>query len=99
MSEAEVAALLRVAELDGEAAATLRRAVTEGQLFGAGLRDLVGRHALRGPELAAFVARDILELPAGETARLLGLDGRATRRHVAAARGAWDWRKTPTPLS
>jgi len=87
VSEAEVAALLRVAELDGEAAATLRRAVTEGRLFGAGLRDLVGRHALRGPELAAFVARDILELPAGETARLLGLDGRATRRHVAAARG------------
>lgn len=85
--EAEVAALLRVAELDGEAAATLRRAVAEGRLFGAGLRDLIGRHALRGPELAAFVARDILELPAGETARILGQDGRATRRHLAAARG------------
>lgn len=85
--EAEVAALLRVADLDGEAAATLRRAVAEGRLFGAGLRDLVGRHALRGPELAAFVARDILELPAGETARILGVDGRAAKRHLAAARG------------
>ncbi len=86
VSDAEVAALLRVADLDGEPAAALRRAITDGRLFGAGLRDLVGRHALRGPELAAFVVRDILETPAGEAARLLGMDARAARRHLVAAR-------------
>ena len=86
LPEGEVAALLRVAELDGEPAGTIRRAVAEGRLFGAGLRDLVGRHALRGPELAAFILRDVLELPAHDAARLLGMDARATRRHLGTAR-------------
>src|SRR6266545_5250012 len=58
LPEPEVAALLRVAELDGAPAGLIRAAVAEGRLFGAGLRDLVGRHALRGAELAAFVLHD-----------------------------------------
>lgn len=86
LPEAEVAALLRVAELDGAAGAAIRTAVATGRVFGAGLRDLVGRHALRGAELAAFVIRDILETPAGEAARLLGVDARTSRRHLEAAR-------------
>src|SRR3989442_9992153 len=64
---AEVAALLRIADLDGEAAAVVKDAVSSGRLFGAGLRDLVGRYALRGPELAAFVLRDVLERSLAET--------------------------------
>ena len=83
---AEVAALLRVAELDGEPARSIRAAITEGRLFGAGLRDLVGRHALRGADLAAFVLHDVLERTFAETARTLGSDARAARRRVAAAR-------------
>src|SRR3990172_4259426 len=55
---AEVAALLRVAELDGEPASVIRAAIAQGRLFGAGLRDLVGRHALRGADLGVFVLRD-----------------------------------------
>ncbi|TMF59954.1 MAG: hypothetical protein E6I20_14700, partial [Chloroflexi bacterium] len=61
LPDAEIVALLRVGELDGEAASAVRDAVARGRLFGAGLRDLVGRHALRGVDLAVFVLRDILE--------------------------------------
>lgn len=86
LPDAEVAALLRVAELDGPAAAAIREAVRTGQLFGAGLRELVGRYAMRGPELAAFVLRDILERSLAETSRLLGIDERAARKRVEAAR-------------
>jgi len=86
LPEAEVAALLRVAELDGEPAGAIRRAVADGKLFGAGLRDLVGRHALRGADLAAFVLHDILERPFADIARTLGADPRAIRRRVEAAR-------------
>ncbi len=57
-----------------------------GRIFGAGLRDLVGRHALRGPELALFVLRDVLERPLAEAARTCGVDARAARRHLASAR-------------
>ncbi|HET8569192.1 MAG TPA: hypothetical protein VFM93_09420 [Candidatus Limnocylindria bacterium] len=84
--EAEVAALLRIAELDGGPAAEIRRAVADGRLFGAGLRDLVGRHALRGTELGLFVLRDALERPLAESARLFGCDARAAKRHLASAR-------------
>src|SRR5712691_515080 len=44
LPSAEVAALLRIADLDGDVATTLRGAVASGRLFGAGLRDLVGRY-------------------------------------------------------
>ncbi len=47
LPEAEVAALLRVADVDGEPSRVFRAAIADGKLFGAGLRDLVGRHALR----------------------------------------------------
>ncbi|HEV2251335.1 MAG TPA: sigma factor-like helix-turn-helix DNA-binding protein [Candidatus Limnocylindria bacterium] len=83
---AEVAALLRVAELDGDPASQIRRAIADGKLFGAGLRDLVGRHALRGASLAAFILHDILERPFAEIARTLGADPRAVRRSVEHAR-------------
>ena len=86
LPEAEVAALLRVAELDGEPASVIRTAVADGKLFGAGLRDLVGRHALRGTDLAAFVLHDILERPFADIARTLGADPRAMRRRVEQAR-------------
>jgi hypothetical protein len=82
----EVTALLRVGELDGEIAGAIRDAVHSGRLFGAGLRDLVGRYALRGADLGAFVLRDVLERSIPETAATLGVDPRAVRRHVAAAR-------------
>src|SRR5438094_8914154 len=71
---AEVAALLRVGEIDGEAASVIRDAVASGRLFGAGLRDLVGRYALRGGDLGPFILRDVLERPLAETARALGVD-------------------------
>jgi sigma-70-like protein len=83
---AEVAALLRIADLDGEAASLLKDAVAGGLLFGAGLRDLVGRYALRGPDLAAFILRDVLERSLAETARTLGMDARTAKRHLATAR-------------
>jgi len=83
---AEVAALLRIADLDGEAASLLKDAVAGGRLFGAGLRDLVGRYALRGPDLAAFILRDVLERSLAETARTLGMDARTAKRHLATAR-------------
>jgi 2'-deoxynucleoside 5'-phosphate N-hydrolase len=83
---AEVAALLRVGEMDGEAANVIRDAVASGRLFGAGLRDLVGRYALRAGDLGAFILRDVLERPLAETARALGIDPRTARRHVSSAR-------------
>jgi hypothetical protein len=86
LPEAEVAALLRVAEVDGAPASAIRTAIADGKLFGAGLRDLVGRHALRGIDLAAFVLHDILERPFTDIARLLGADPRAIRRRVEQAR-------------
>src|SRR5207253_4532323 len=86
LSGAEVAALLRIADLDGEAAAALKDAVASGRLFGAGLRDLVGRYALRGPDLGAFILRDVLERSLAETARTLGIDARTAKRHLGTAR-------------
>lgn len=86
LPEAEVAALLRVAEVDGASAVTIRRAVANGTLFGAGLRDLVGRHALRGTDLAAFILHDILERPFAEIARTLGSEPRAARQGVERSR-------------
>jgi hypothetical protein len=82
----EVAALLRVGELDGQAAIAISAAVQRGRLFAAGLRDLVGRYALRGPDLGAFVLRDVLERSLSATADTLGVDPRTVRRHVATAR-------------
>jgi hypothetical protein len=86
LPDGEVGALLRVGELDGEAADLIRDAVATGRLFGAGLRDLVGRYALRGADLAVFVLRDVLERPLTEVARMLGSDPRAARRRLEAAR-------------
>ena len=86
LPEAEVIALLRVAEIDGEPAGEIRRAVAEGRLFGAGLRDLIGRHALRGAELSTFILHDVLERSFAEIARTLGSEPRAIRRHVEQAR-------------
>jgi hypothetical protein len=82
----EVTALLRIGELDGETASSIRDAVQSGRLFAAGLRDLVGRYALRGPDLGAFVLRDVLERSLSEAAATLGVDPRTVRRHVATAR-------------
>jgi hypothetical protein len=84
---AEVTALLRIGELDGQTAAAIRDAVQGGRLFAAGLRDLVGRYALRGSDLGAFVLRDVLERSAADAATTLGIDARTVRRHVAGARG------------
>lgn len=86
LPDAEVEALLRLAELEGYAAATIRAAIRDGGLFGAGFRDLVGRHSLRGRDLGAFILRDVLDRPQAETAQALGCDGRTVRRRVAAAR-------------
>ena len=86
LPEAELAALLRVAELDGDLAGAVLSAVRTGALFGAGLRDLVGRHALRGTDLALFVVRDVLERPLAEAARLAGLDARTVRRRLEGVR-------------
>jgi hypothetical protein len=96
---AEVAALLRVGELDGEVANAVRDAVQSGRLFGAGLRDLVGRYALRGAALGAFVLRDVLERSVSETAATLGVDPRTVRRHVAAARARVGLPEDTTPDS
>jgi len=85
LPDGEVAALLRIGQLDGEGAVAIRDAVATGRLFGAGLRDLVGRYALRGPELGVFVLREVLEKPLAETARMLGSDPRAAKRHLEAA--------------
>ncbi len=86
LPDGEVAALLRIGELDGEAAVQIRDAVAVGRLFGAGLRDLVGRYALRGADLGVFVLRDVLEKPLAETARMVGSDPRAAKRHLETAR-------------
>jgi hypothetical protein len=83
---AEVTALLRVGEVDGETASAIRDAVERGRLFAAGLRDLVGRYALRGADLGAFVLGDVLERSPTEAAGTLGVDPRTVRRHVATAR-------------
>jgi hypothetical protein len=82
----EVSALLRIGELDGDTASAIRDAVQSGRLFAAGLRDLVGRYALRGPDLGAFVLRDALERSLSDAAATLGVDPRTVRRHVATAR-------------
>ena len=86
LPDGEIAALLRIGELDGEAASTIRDAVATGRLFGAGLRDLVGRYALRGADLGVFVLRDVLERSLADTARAIGLDPRATRKRLENAR-------------
>lgn len=86
LPDGEVAALLRIGQLDGDAAVVVRDAVATGRLFGAGLRDLVGRYALRGTELGVFVLRDVLEKPLAQAARMLGSDPRAAKRHLEAAR-------------
>ncbi len=86
LPDGEVAALLRIGEVDGEAALAIRDAVATGRLFGAGLRDLVGRHALRGSDLGVFVLRDVLERPLAETARMVGSDPRTAKRRLEAAR-------------
>jgi hypothetical protein len=86
LPDGEVAALLRIGELDGEASLVIRDAVATGRLFGAGLRDLVGRYALRGADLGVFVLRDVLERPLAETARMVGSDPRAVKRRLEAAR-------------
>jgi hypothetical protein len=86
LPDAEIAALLRVADVDGEPASAIRQAIADGKLFGAGLRDLVGRHALRGADLAAFVLHDVLERPFTEIGRTLGSEPRAARRRVEQAR-------------
>jgi hypothetical protein len=83
---AEVTALLRIGEIDGDTASAIRDAVQRGRLFAAGLRDLVGRYALRGADLGAFVLRDVLERSLVESAATLGVDSRTVRRHVATAR-------------
>ncbi|HEY6959737.1 MAG TPA: hypothetical protein VI814_13015 [Candidatus Limnocylindria bacterium] len=86
LPDGEVAALLRIGELDGDASLAIRDAVATGRLFGAGLRDLVGRYALRGGDLGVFVLRDVLERPLTETARMLGSDPRTVKRRLDAAR-------------
>lgn len=86
LPDGEVAALLRIGELDGECATVIRDAVATGRLFGAGLRDLVGRHALRGVDLGVFVLRDVLERPLADTARVVGMDTRTVKRRLESAR-------------
>ncbi len=86
LPDGEVAALLRIGELDGEASLVIRDAVASGRLFGAGLRDLVGRYALRGADLGVFVLRDVLERPLAEVARMLGSDPRTVKRRLETAR-------------
>jgi hypothetical protein len=86
LPDGEVAALLRIGELDGDAAIVIRDAVATGRLFGAGLRDLVGRHALRGADLGVFILRDVLERPLAEAARMLGSDPRGAKRRLECAR-------------
>lgn len=70
--DSELAALLRRGGIDGALADEVRAAVASGRLFGAGLRDLVGRHGLRGEDLALFLSRYVLgrRLPAGGKRRL-----------------------------
>ena len=86
LADGEVAALLRVGELDGDAALAVRDAVATGRLFGAGLRDLVGRYALRGADLGAFVLFHVLERPLADVARMVGSDPRTAKRRLETAR-------------
>ena len=86
LPDGEVAALLRIGEVDGEAASAIRDAVATGRLFGAGLRDLVGRYALRGGDLGVFILRDVLERPLVQVARMVGSDPRSAKRRLEAAR-------------
>src|SRR5438132_1327386 len=72
LPDGEIAALLRIGELDGEAALAIRDAVATGRLFGAGLRDLVGRYALRGADLGVLVLRH-------DTDRQLAVETRSDR--------------------
>jgi 2'-deoxynucleoside 5'-phosphate N-hydrolase len=86
LPSSEVTALLRIGEVDGETATAIGDAVQSGRLFAAGLRDLVGRYALRGADLGAFVLRDVLERSLADTAGTLGVEARSVGRHVATAR-------------
>jgi hypothetical protein len=87
LPDGEIAALLRIGEPDGEAASTIRDAVATGRLFGAGLRAIwSAAAALRGADLGIFVLRDVLERSLAETARVIGLDPRATRKRLETAR-------------
>ena len=86
LPQARIAALLRIGNLDGEPAAAIRAAIERGALYGAGLRDLVGRHALGGNELALFIMRDVLAWPVADAARVCGTDARTARKRIAAAR-------------
>jgi hypothetical protein len=76
-----------VGEVDGDTADAITNTVRSGRLFGAGLRDLVGRYALRGADLGAFVGHDVAERTLADTSRVLGTDARAARRHLLTARG------------
>lgn len=61
LPDAEVAALLRVAGIGDPALVEgVWAAIRDGRLFAAGLRDLVGRHRLRGEEFAALLSRYVL---------------------------------------
>lgn len=61
LPEPQIAALLRRGGItDDSLAQAVRGALASGRLFGAGLRDLVGRHGLRAEELAAFLSRYVL---------------------------------------
>lgn len=79
----ELGGLLRLAGLEGGVADEVRDAVAKDSLFAAGLRDLVGRHGLRGAELGLFLRRHVLgrAVSAAERRRLapvlarLGLAG------------------------
>lgn len=86
LPDGEVAALLRVADVDGDAAAAIRAGIAGGRLFGAGLRELVGRHALRGQDLSLFVLRDVLERSHAEACRVAGVDEGRGRKRLAAVR-------------
>ncbi|MDE3101484.1 MAG: hypothetical protein KGJ98_04530 [Chloroflexota bacterium] len=86
LPDGEVAALLRVADVDGDAAAAIRAGIASGGLFGAGLRELVGRHALRGQDLTLFVLREVLERSHAAACRIAGVDERTGRKRLAAVR-------------
>src|SRR3989454_3186975 len=83
---AEIAALLRIGDLDGEAAIAVRDAVSGGRPFGAGPRGLVGRSALRGADPAALGPHHGLGRSTAETAPAPGTDARSAKRHLATAR-------------
>ncbi|MDE3112818.1 MAG: hypothetical protein KGN00_04160 [Chloroflexota bacterium] len=86
LPDGEVAALLRVADVDGDAAAAIRAGIASGRLSGARLRELVGRHALRGQDLSLFVLREVLERSHADACRVAGVDERTGRKRLAAVR-------------